>query len=212
MFSKNVFSRQLFLAAVLAIPTHSLDGWTQLKFNKIVPNQVSTENGQLKIVVNSSASPLIYKLPKIETVQAFNFEISTEGQLPKEIDGEFGEDFSFRLGLVATGEKTLSRLQRLIAADWVKKLFDLSPSGVGLDKIYFYNLAQNKKSVGSVRPHPKTELMNEFIFANLTTENKYEYRLEKPLKVAAIWLSTDGDDSSASYTLNLKSLNLEVQQ
>lgn len=209
---KNGLSQQLLLAAALIVPTDSLDGWTQLKFNKIPANQVSTETGQIKIVVKSSASPLVYRLPKIETIESFNFEMSAEGQLPKDATGNFGEDFVFRLGLVATGEKTLSRLQRLIAADWVKKLFDLSPAGVGLDKIYFYNVAQSNTSVGLSRPHPKTELMSEFIFAGLNAENKYEHRLEKPVKVAAIWLSTDGDDTSSSYSLTLKSLKLHIEQ
>ena len=211
MFYRKILLPRLLLSAALAIPTQSLDQWTQLKFSKIPANQVSVDGGQLTVSVKSSASPLVYKLPQIHVVSGFDFEMSWAGTLPTESADAFSEDYPFRLGLVATGEKTLSRLQRLVAADWVKKLFDLSPPGVGLDKIYFYNLSQNKNRVGTSRAHPKTELMNEFVFASLSTENRYVLRLDKPIKVAALWLSIDGDDTGSDYSVRIKNLSLDVQ-
>jgi hypothetical protein len=202
----NVVNK-IILCAMFAVPTDNLNGWTQLQFSKIPANVVNLDEGKISLEVKSSASPLIYKLSEIQDVKNFSVSIDVDGAVKQSNEEKVSEDYVFRLGLVAVGDKTLSRFQRLLAADWVKKLFDLSPKGVGLDKIYFYNIASSSKQVGNYRVHPKTELMSEKIIAEVSKEGTYFYELEKPLKIAAIWISSDGDDSKSEFKVKIKKIN-----
>ncbi len=184
--------------------------WSSLQYKKIPANEVAYRAPALEVVVDKSASPLIYRFQQIKMISGFSWNLEYQGDLPKS-SGEITEDFPFRLGLVATGEKTLNRLQRLIAADWVLKLFDLSPKGVGLDKIYFYNLGTHPKQLGQERIHPSSDLMSEKVVATLEgLTSELSFNLSRPVRAAALWISVDGDDQKKQYGLKVKSLGLQL--
>lgn len=203
--------KKWLMAVSFAIPLNQDSNWTLLEFNKIPANAIVFEEKSLKVTVKSSASPLIYKLPQEKRVKGFSWKVQVIGNL-KIHDEQFPEDFPMRLGLVAVGENKISRVHRWVAADWVKKLFDLSPPDKGLDKIYFYNLATSPQWVPKSRIHPKSDLMHEQVVTTLSeNESIFQYTLAKPIPVSALWISIDGDDTKSQFTLKILELNLDVE-
>ncbi len=200
-----------FLSAFFTVPTGALDGWKELGFNKIPQNTVSvTTNKTIKIDVNQSASPLIYKLSDIKKVSALSAKWSATGELAKLNSSTFPEDFLMRIGLVAKGDQRLSWFQKKIAANWVLELFSLAPANIGLDKIYFYNIATSKELVGQKRQHPKSDLMLEEVIASFPETKSITHKLTKPLDVVALWISVDGDDTKSKFSTTIEELILEV--
>lgn len=201
--------RKIFLCAVMVIPFQNLEGWASLSFRKIPSNQVQDVQGQLQIQVDSSASPLIFRINEPKRVLGFQWELEVEGEMKKADASDFEEDSYFRLGLVAVGKKTLGKLERFVAADWVIRLFELAPASIGLDRIYFYNLGQNAKLLGKSRTHPKSDLMHETIVAiRQGPTSSLQYDLSTPLNVSALWISIDGDDTKSKYQTRVKKLAL----
>ncbi len=209
-FKSLLISTSMF--AVMAIPLGKKEAWTELAFKNIPTNTVSYSATGLNVVVKNSASPLVYKLDKFYKISGFEVVLKIDGDLqnaPAEKNIE--EDSLFRLGLVVEGKQKLNAVKKLFAPDWVKKLFALAPEGAGLEKIYFYNVGRTTASMGLKRDHPKTDLMSEEVVAvrqKNETEVKINYQLEKPVNIAALWLSIDGDDSKSSFTTNIEKINL----
>lgn len=199
------------LLAVVAIPLTSATGWQDLKFKKIPPNLTTFSADGLQIRVNKSSSPLIYPLPNAVDVTGFRAEIEIEGEIKAQ--SGFPEDAYLRLGFVAPGSRKLNAMERWMAADWLKKLFSLAPKDGGVDKVYFFNLADHAS--GEAREFPGSKgLMTEKIIAVRSKETKkveLKQTLPQSIKTLALWLSVDGDNSESSYVLNMKSLNLETK-
>lgn len=200
-----------YLFAAFAIPLSSTD-WVELKYKNIKPNQVTFEDSQIKIQVNQSASPLIHRLKVPMKINGFDLKVSIKGQILNSRGDVFGEDSFFRLGFVATGKKTLNWWQKKMAANWVLQLFSMAPAGVGLDKIYFYNLSSFGEQLGKSRIHPQSDLMHEEVIA-ITSENKelleVNHLLQKPLEIVALWLSSDGDDSKSQFKVSIQKIALK---
>ena len=121
---------------------------------------MSFDNSGVTVEVAQSASPLIHPLPGPLNVS----EISVSAQIVGDIQlagrkqgEEDTDDFVFRLGLVHEGEQTLNFLQRSIAADWIKKLYNLAPEGTGISNISFYNVYSDDRLANQVREHPLTD-------------------------------------------------------
>lgn len=208
VFTKH-FKNTVALVA-FALPLSPNKEWVELKFNKIPPNSVKFQDGLIQVEVKSSASPLVFKLPQELKVKSFSFDLQVDGKMKQAANSTFEEDAFFRLGLVAVGTKTLGRMQKMIAADWVKKLFDLSPPGSGIDKIYFFNVASDEKFKGQQRIHPKSDLMSEQVIGVATGAlmTHYKYELPSALPTVALWISIDGDDSQSDFQVKLKNLTL----
>lgn len=201
---------QIMMMAAFAVPLQQ-DKWTELSFNKIPPNTVTFTKGQIQVKVNKSAGPLIYKIEKSALLSGFEVQLLVTGA-PKLLPGnEFEEDSCFRIGLVAEGDKTLSGVKKLFAPDWVKKLFALVPEGIGLDKIYFFNVTSDKQILGTRRVHPKSDLMSEEVTLLRKTEESSLHvlkTLSAPQKISALWISIDGDDTQSEYQTTIEKISL----
>ncbi len=208
---KNLFISSSLLAAI-AIPLDKKDAWTELSFKKIPSNKVEYSPAGIKVSVNNSASPLVYKLDRFYKITGFEVDLKVDGDLKNEPPGKtIEEDSLFRLGLVVEGKQTLTGVKKLFAPDWIKKLFSLAPEGAGLDKIYFFNVGRSPESLSVKRNHPKTDLMVEEIMAvrkKTETALKIKYQLASPLNVPALWISIDGDDSKSSYVTTIEKITL----
>ena len=203
--------KKILFTAAMAIPFQNLEGWTSLSFRKIPSNQVQELQGQLRIQVDSSASPLIFKLKEPKIVQGFQWDLEIDGEMKESGASDFEEDSYFRLGLVAVGKRTLGKLERLVAAEWVIRLFELAPPNIGLDRIYFFNLGQNAKLLGKSRTHPKSDLMHETVVAiRQGPLSSIRHDLSGPLKISALWISVDGDDTKSKYQTRIKKLALTI--
>jgi hypothetical protein len=209
--------RQNFLLATFAVPVSNPDGWYSLKFDKIKANQVVHSAEGLTVNVDSSASPLIYKLPQMITVSKIKTTGVITGNLNLKTDDIQGEkktdDFQFRLGLVLKGEKRLRSLQRLISPKWITTLFDLAPKDQGIDKIEFYNIAS--KSNGPKwkdRQHPLSDLLTENVIAS-QGEGVFDLSFDLPAErqVVAVWLSIDGDQTLSKYSVMIRTIDFNPE-
>lgn len=190
------------------------ENWLQLEYDRIPSNQVIQLENALKIQVRASASPLIYLFDEPVLLNEINVT-GKMGDLPSiprdKQQGEQGaDDFPFRIGLVLEGEKTLNFAQRLIAAQWVKILFDLAPADTGIDHIRFLNLANSGPLDWRERQHPGgKELFTETIVAQVEPHQPFhlDYTLPTPERVLALWISADGDDTQSEYAFSIHSIH-----
>lgn len=196
--------------AASEVITFDKSSWVVLSYNKTPSNQVSFSDN-LTIQVQASAGPAVYKLASPKKVIGFTIKGNVLGSKSIET-GSFDEDSILRVGLVGVGKQTLSGVKKLVAADWVKKLFALAPKGSGLDKIHFYNISNRKELFGKSRVHPQSELLLEKISKILDNEGAFDFQveLEKPLETAAIWLSVDGDNSKSQFTTTISNIELKL--
>lgn len=204
----------LVLAGAIALPVQQTDNWQLLEYNRLEANQVVFTREGMKVTVDQSASPIIYPLdnPKTVTRVSVTGNLSNLLDVPPNTQGQKGnDDFSLKIGLVVAGEKTLSPVQKLFSAKWIKKLFDLAPEGTGVDRIYFLNAVQHENLLGQQRQHPLSELIyeNNVWLLDRSGDFSLDYRLESPQNVIAIWLSIDGDDTQSRYTTTINSLVLD---
>lgn len=193
------------------IPLNQKANWQVLTYDKIPANVVEFSEQGLILKVNKSASPVIYPLGQPKQVKRLQVTGQTQNQIQfKGTQGEKGfDDYLFRIGLVIQGSQTLGFAQKLIAADWVKTLFNLAPKGLGVDHIYFLNLGSHAKHLGRVRNHPLSDLIKEEVVA-ISQESNFsiDKTFEKPKKVLALWISVDGDDTNSQFTTHIKSIKL----
>ena len=204
----------LMLAGAIALPLQHTDNWQLLEYSRLDANQVTFTRGGMEVMVDRSASPIIYPLVDAKTVTRVSVtgKLSNLLDVPPENQGQEGnDDFSLKIGLVVAGEKTLNPVQKLFSAKWIKTLFDLAPEGTGVDRIYFLNAVQHENLLGQQRQHPLSELIyeNNVWLLDQSGDFSLDYRLESPQEVIAIWLSIDGDDTQSRYTTTINSLILD---
>lgn len=181
--------------------------WTELKFNNILPNKAEYRTDSILVSVDSSASPLIYKLDSVTDVAGFEVTVEVNGELP--MQQTFEEDSFFRMGLVVMGDSHLGTVGKLFAPNWVQQLFELAPKGAGLDKIYFYSLAASAGLLNVERINPNSKYMYEKLIAlKKDGLNEIKYTLPKTLKTAALWISIDGDNTKSKFTTEIKNIRL----
>ena len=201
----------------IEIPVGDVDAWTTLTFNKIPANEVSAEDGRLRIAVRRSASPLVYKLHGPTEVTGITVRARWSGALQLAdgaAQGDKGsDDFVLKLGIVESGQRTLSWLQRKVAADWIKQLFKLAPSGAGVERINFLSTTQQRDLLGSERQHPLSDLLYETRVTHLDSPGGFTlaHEFAKPVTVLGIWISSDGDDTQSSFQLEIESLVLHTK-
>lgn len=206
-------------AVAISVPMQlNKQHWQALEYNNIRANRVSQVEQGLQIQVDGSASPLIYVFDQPQTIRQISV-MGALGQLPVIPQGlkqgeKGADDFPFRLGLVLEGEKTLNFAQKLIAAQWVKILFDLAPEKSGIDHIMFLNLTNQGpgQSFRTQREHPGGKgLYTETIVKQVTADENFDfsYTLSMPKKVIALWISSDGDDTGSNYALTVNSISYD---
>jgi hypothetical protein len=201
-------------AGVLALPVHDLPSWQQEAFSKKSSNVFSVEKGALLVTVKKSASPLFFKLSEAKKITGFKATGEFKG-LPVfknlSLQGKKGnDDYPLRLGFVVPGKKTLSGLYKFIAAQWVKRIYNLIPEGTGLDRIEFFNVSQNAAELGVKRTHYSSDLLKETIVAVQKKSGPFsvEHTFASPIDTLAIWLSIDGDDTLSDYEVSLSAIEL----
>lgn len=214
--TQNRFTSSLLLSAML-IPTQNLEGWKHETYSRIPSNQVSISEKGLLVQIKKSASPLIYNLKSQKVVSAIQFS-GDFLSLPRFSDlsrqGEKGaDDFALRFGLIVPGDKKLSGVKKLFAPEWVKQLYKQVPDELGLDYIYFFNIVQNAALLGKKRQHPNSDLIQEEFIAVAQQPGpfKFSHILKQPLKVLALWISIDGDDTQSHFDVLLSKIELTTE-
>jgi hypothetical protein len=206
--------RGFALASVtfLALALGAGELWHQFRFAGVKPNQVAFAGAGLTIDVDGSASPLVLALDRALPVAS----VSVSGRLaggPLRIDagtqGNPGaDDFALRVGLVVPGTRRLDFIERQFAPDWVLKLSDLAPDGLGLDHVRFLNAVQDRRLVGLARTHPASELIREDFVWHLDRDGPFEFEhsFAVPVTTRAIWIAADGDDTGSRFRVEIDRL------
>ena len=197
------------------VPLSSPSGWEVLSFSRIPPNRVTFERQGLRIDVDRSAGPVVYPLPqptivtRVRAVGRVSGRLSLDGSLQQ--GGPGADDYALRIGLVEAGTRRLGRFQRLVAASWVKRLFALAPAYAGISRVRFLNVAESPSHVGSARQHPLSDLLYEHVVTSIDAEGRFaiDHSLERATPVLALWLSSDGDDTSSTFSVTLDRIELE---
>lgn len=197
----------------LLLPLSEQTNWQVLQYSSLPPHRIHFSNAGLEMMVDGSAMPLIYPLPKSVTVKGIRVRGRLKGTLrvpPQDQGKEKFDDYAFRIGLVEPGERTLNFVQRQFAARWVRKLFELAPKGSGISGIHFFNVGTEKAQIGRQRQHPLSDLIQEKVVAVPRPDGRFDfaYSLERPLETIAVWLSSDGDDTGSKFTVLVEQIEL----
>ncbi len=199
------------------VPLKSADGWQNLNFSKIPSNQVEFSEKGIKVEVKESASPLIYPLQSPKQVLGLKVKGKVSHLIPFKNplkQGEKGlDDCVLRVGLVILGDKKLNWASKMVAADWVKKLYSLAPEESGIDHIYFLNLVQSEALKGKERTHPLSELIKEKNEWVIQGAGEFELSADflKAKNVVALWISIDGDDTGSQYKVDISNIELQLK-
>lgn len=198
------------------IPVSSGENWQVLKYSSIPANEVSFGTEGLAISVDKSASPIIYPLASPLNIKSIRIAGTVSNLITMSdtaTQGEKGnDDFVIRVGLVIKGDKKLNWFQKKIAPEWVNTLYALAPKSTGIDHILFLNATQHHNLVGARRVHPLTDLIKEqFVWSHSSNgEFLFEVDLPEAKDVLAIWLSSDGDDTSSTYNLTYRKIEVQT--
>ena len=193
------------------IPLQSSEGWSQMAFRDIRPNEVRfTENG-LVVEVKGSSSPLIYKLPvgTTATIVEYAGNVSSLPKPAASAEEEFErDDYPLRVGLIVEGNEGPNWLERVFAPRWlldaVKQIGERPFS-----RVEFLTLAQ-RIPAGDRRQHPGTKYISQEVVGQLAVAGDFQIRhdVRATLPIAGIWVHCDGDASDARFVVTVKSLRI----
>lgn len=197
------------------LPLTQTNGWQFLKYRHIPPNTFRCTAAGLVIGVTNSAAPAVFPLTNELSVTELRVSGKISGSLkvPPAKQGEKGfDDYTLRVGLVEPGTRTLNWWEKLTAADWVKELFALAPPGAGISKIQFFNVGTEATQIGRSRTYSSDGLMGQTVVAVPKADGNFIFtnRFIMPLKVIAVWISSDGDDTHSSFGVTLKKVELKT--
>jgi hypothetical protein len=197
----------------ISLPLSRTNGWQFLTYRKIPKNTFRATASGLNVGVTNSAAPAVFPLTNSIAVAELRVSGDIFGSLKvsPERQGKKGfDDYTLRVGLVESGPRTLSWREKIIAADWVKKLFALAPHGTGIGKIHFFNIGTSAKQIGKTRVHSTSELMEETVVAMPDAKGHVSFtnHFAIPMNTIAIWISCDGDDTKSSFAATLSAIEL----
>lgn len=200
-------------AGTFALPLDRTNGWQFLKYRKIAPNSFRPTPAGLVIGVTNSAAPAVFPLTnRLQVVEVRVIgRISGSLKVSSGKQGQAGfDDYALRVGLVETGPLTLNWRERIVAADWVKRLFALAPHGAGIGGIQFFNVGTDAAQIGRSRKYVGNVPMEQTVEAVPDAKGNFSFtkRFKRPLNTIAVWISCDGDDTHSTFAVTLKSVDL----
>jgi len=198
------------------LPLDQTNGWQFLSYRKIPPNTFRASSAGLEIRVQKSAGPAVFPLPHQIHVTEVRARGTITGLLkvPPKKQGDRGfDDYAIRIGLVEAGSRTLSWREKLVSAEWVKKLFALAPSGTGIRRVHFFNVGTDPGQIGQTRTHPLSDLIEETVVVVPDADGRFAFtkRFAQPINVLAVWIASDGDDTKSSLSVTVSKVELETR-
>lgn len=193
-------------------------GWKIVRFKNVSPNEATREEDGLHIRVRHSADLLTYCLSEETQVRRILVRGSVTG-LPVIPEGqvqgdEKADDFAIRFGLVISGTRRLSRRERFFAPELVKRLSELAPKSQGIDHALFLNLANDPPPKWRRRTHPIGKgIIREQIACVRSDPGQFtiDVQFDKPLKVLALCIVSDGDHTKSTYQVNVREIQLNPE-
>lgn len=168
------------------------------------------DDNSLLIKVEKSASFLMQAFTEVKAVKQVSFEWKSDG-LPAIKNAEresqrHGDDAVFKLGLLI---ETPDAISDVLLLSWMRRVDSLLkfPS----DEIIFL-VAGARHAAGQRWPGPYNRRVSMIAINDVATEqgwHKADYQFSKPVKVVAIWLMADGDDTASSFSVQIKNIKIE---
>lgn len=93
----------------------------------------------------------------------------------------------------------------------MKRLFALASADAGISRVQFLSVAQSPSHVGFARQYPLSDLLYEHVVTSIDAEGRFaiDHSLERVTPVLALWHSSDGDDTSSTFSVTLDRIELE---
>lgn len=197
------------------VPLNQTNGWQFLHYHKIPPNTFRVSSAGLEIGVTNTAAPAVFPLPRPLPVAELRASGTITGTLkvpPGKQGGKGSDDYTVRVGLVEAGSRTLTWREKLVSADWIKRLFALAPRGTGISRIHFFNVGTDPRQIGHTRTHPLSDLLEETVVGVPDANGNFAItkHFSRPMNVLAVWIASDGDDTKSSFVLRLNRVELET--
>ena len=194
-------------------------GWKVIRFQNKPPNKVVSDEDGLHIGVESSADLLAYSFDEPMDVNGVLLHGSVTGlpKIPegKQQGGKQADDFAIRFGLVISGTKKLSKMDKYFASELVKRMCELVPKSQGIDHVLFLNLANDPPPEWQKRIHPIGKgLIREQICSIKNKPGDFVIKaiFPKPCSVLALCIICDGDDTRSKYRVNVNNIQLNLEE
>jgi hypothetical protein len=194
-------------------------GWKVVQFRSKPPNKVVSDKDGLHIGVECSVNLLAYCLNEPVEVNGVLLRGSVTG-LPNIQDNrrqgdKKADDFAIRIGLVISGTKKLSKIDKFFAPELVKRLCELAPNSQGIDHVLFLNLANDPPPKWQNRIHPIGKgLLRERVACVSKKPGDFILKVEfqKPRTVLALCIISDGDDTKSKFQVNVRNILLNPKR
>jgi hypothetical protein len=194
-------------------------GWKVIQFQNKLPNKIMSDGDGLHIAVESSANLLAYCLNKPVDVNSVLLQGSVTG-LPKIPEGKRqgdkdADDFAIRFGLVVSGTKKLSKIDKFFAPELVRRLCELAPNSQGIDHVLFLNLANDPPPEWRKRIHPIGKgLLREQVGCVQKEPGDFTIKVEfpKPCTVLALCIVSDGDHTKSNFRVTVRNIQLNPKR
>lgn len=181
-----------------------------ITFSRRHPNSYHYENNELTIAVDNSASFLMQAFTSVKNVDRVSFEWSSEGE-PAILDAEQekqrnGDDAVFKLGLLLESEESLTDV---FLPAWMRRVEELL--NFNTSEMLFL-VADAKHAAGQEWPGAYNRRMTMIAVASVPAEqgwNRASYQFAEPVRVVAIWLMADGDDTHSAFTSKVRNIVIE---
>lgn len=205
------------------------NNFLDLKYNKIKPNTVSisqkpackeplvpphcqstSEDIQVAIKVESSSSPLFYKLnQKVKRIDVTGqVQVTTPMSAKK-------DDSYFQLGLIYEGEFRPNFFTKAFLPDWLKAVVNIDPTK-GIGDIFFYEASADEVKLNKVTSSKgidlnfKTATQVKWEDPHKKTSGGFQFSIQpQDKKLLGLWLRSDGDDSKATFTTTIQQITIE---
>ncbi len=189
--------------------------WKVIQFQNKLPNKIVSDKEGLHIGVDSSVNLLAYCLDEPVDVNGVLLHGTVTG-LPrirenKQQGDKKADDFAIRFGLVISGTKKLSKIDKLFAPELVKRLCELAPNSKGIDHVLFLNLANDPPPKWRNRIHPVGRgLLRERVVCISNEQGDFTLKAEfqQPCTVLALCIISDGDDTKSKYQVTVRNIQL----
>jgi hypothetical protein len=209
------YINKLGFLSLFIVPLNQSPQWQELNFNKIKANHVEYSQEKIKISVTESASPLIYSFDSKKKITAFEVTAHVSENYPQipsqKVQGHKGfDDYVLRFGLIITGNKKMSWLNRLSAPEWLLKMEKLLPEDQGINEVLFFTTCQNSNQLNKTKTHSLSSLLKETCIEHLTKSGSFTLKkdLPEPLEAVGLWISTDGDETKSTFQLEINKIKL----
>lgn len=181
-----------------------------IQFSRKKSNIYQYQNGVLIIRVDDSASFLMQAFDKVKHVEAVSFEWQSQGQPAIEsIEHEkqrSGDDAIFKLGLLIESNEVQTDF---FLPPWMRRVNDLLKFS---SEEMFFMVAGAKHTAGQTWPGPYNRRITMIAMNNAALGlgwNKARYQFSEPVRVVAIWLMADGDNTHSTFVSRVRNIVIE---